>query len=475
MAKKKDQERTYMQIPFGEGKRTYQTKKISWVGLNKRQTLDTGVLSDMSNISSSEMPYLTPSKSAGLYDIDKIYSDTRAPLGLFGFDDFLVCVYIEGDNVKIDYITNERHIHTGVLTTATGDIEPQRSIVRFFKDGEDEKLLIFPDKKSIKFRQTSHFTPASITTAPNMKYVTVHLSRLFGVDDNMIYASGFGDYANFVYDTPDNISDSNAWCSPTQANSAATSKFTGITAYNNHVIAFKEKFIHELYNTKNPFRIQDLFKEGCIDSRSIAEVAGRLFFVDDDGVKVFTGGYPKVISEPLGIDIFSQAIAGTDGRYYYLYCKEKGADWHFFIFDTLYGVWTEHTTQSKILQFANNKNGVFMLCEDGYIYKLNSGDYGDWYAITDFVTNRTIDIKHIRKIQLLADIKQGSNLKVYIKYDNNTAWEEIYSSTSYGQQRIVITPKITANYGYKLKFSGKGYVKLYQMEIRTKEGGDLYI
>ena len=85
---------------------------------------------------------------------------------------------------------------------------------------------------------------------------------------------------------PDDIQEWHAWKSATQSNPyASDAKFTGITSFQNHIIAFKDGFIHELYNTKNPFRIQDLFREGCIDNRSICEVDGSLYFVDRDGVK----------------------------------------------------------------------------------------------------------------------------------------------------------------------------------------------
>ena len=101
---------------------------------------------------------------------------------------------------------------------------------------------------------------------PPIKYATVHLSRLFGVSDDRVYASGYNDYTNWNLDSVDGYNESNAWCTPAQSNTKAGGIFTGITTFQSHVICFKRDFMHEIYNTKNPFRIQDIFAEGTIVS-----------------------------------------------------------------------------------------------------------------------------------------------------------------------------------------------------------------
>ena len=141
------------------------------------------------------------------------------------------------------------------------------------------KLLIFPDRMSMDFEVASNFTPALITGMPNIKYATVHLSRLFGVDDGRVYASEFNDYAGWDIDTIDTetgYSPNHAWVSPVGANTKSDGVFTGITTYENHVICFKSDFMHEIYNNKNPFRVQDIYAEGTIDNRSIQNVDGKI-------------------------------------------------------------------------------------------------------------------------------------------------------------------------------------------------------
>lgn len=337
-----------------------------------------------------------------------------------------------------------------------------------------------------------------VTAVPNMppiKYATVHLSRLFGVDDSRIYASGFNDYTNWNLDTVDEYGENNAWVSPAQSNTKADGDFTGITTFENHVICFKRDFMHEIYNTKNPFRIQDIFEEGTIDNRTIQNVDGKLIFVSSDGVKIYTGANPRIISLNLDIDKFVYAASGTDGRNYYLYCDDDEAEptRRMLTYDAYVGQWSEQSISARVKNFASTAAGTYILCEaeEGEapkIYKLNSGLYGNsisWAFETDLITRQgstpTVDIKHIKKIQLLADIKAGAYIKVYALYDgeefNSASSQLLYDSGTAENDRtlpIRVKARKSAHYSLKLHFEGRGYIKLYEMELFFEQGGDLY-
>lgn len=315
---------------------------------------------------------------------------------------------------------------------------------------------------------------------PNIKYAAVHLSRLFGVDDDRVYASGYNDYTNWNLDTIDEYNESNAWCSPAQSNTKAGGVFTGITTYQNYVICFKKDFMHELYNTKNPFRIQDVFAEGAIDNRTLQDVDGKLIFVSEDDVKIFTGSNPRIIGYNLNIAKFEHAVAGTDNRNYYLYCEDENGAQRLFMYDTYFEEWSEQDVIDAVLNFAHTKHGMYMLCNDGYVYQLDSKRYNhSWSFETDLITNETVNIKHIKKIQLFADVASGANVKVYFLYDDETfnadTSQLAYSSSGSGRKAIRVKPRLTAHYGVKLHIEGSGYVRLYELELGMETGGDLYV
>ena len=315
---------------------------------------------------------------------------------------------------------------------------------------------------------------------PDIKYAAVHLSRLFGVDDDRVYASGYNDYTNWNLDTIDEYNESNAWCSPAQSNTKAGGVFTGIANFQGHIVCFKRDFMHEIYNTKNPFRIQDIYAEGAIDHRTIQDVDGRLIFVSGDDVKIYTGSNPRIIGYYLNMPEYVNAVSGTDGRCYYLYCEDADENKRLFVYDTIAEHWSEQAIYDTVLSFAHNKNGMYMLCDDGYIYKMDSGNYRhSWSFETDLITNETVNIKHIKKIQMFADIASGANIKAYILYDDEEFDEDtshlVYESTGYGQKPIRVKPRKTASYGIKLHIEGYGYVKLYELELFMENGGDLYV
>lgn len=365
----------------------------------------------------------------------------------------------------------------------------------YWKNSYDENTYKYVkvDNGSASYAWRISIAPAF----PNLKYATVHLSRLFGVDDERVYVSGFNDYTNWNLDVMES-EESNAWVSAAQSNTKADGQFTGIAVYDNHVVCFKHDYMHEIYNNKNPFRLQDIYAEGCIDNRSIQEVDGKLIFVSQDEVKVYTGGNPRIIGYYLGIDNFRMAVSGTDGRNYYLYCLDDKGKAHLFTYDTFAEQWSEQETiktsegyDVDVLYFGHNKCGMFMLCDNGMIYKMDTGTHDlDWSFETDLSTAlssssssgfKSVNIKHIRKIQMYVYIKPGSTMKIYGLYD-----EDIFNADSAhllfdsekdgltGMIPIRIKPRMTASYGFKLHFEGHGYVRIHSMEVYKTQGGELY-
>ena len=134
------------------------------------------------------------------------------------------------------------------------------------------------------------------------------------------------------------------------------------------------------------------------------------------------------------------------------------------------------------------KNGMYMLCGNGAIYQMDTGSYNhDWSFETELITSQTVDIKHIKKLQMFVEHKSSADMQVYILYDNEefdkmdeTEQEKrlVYDTKGKGKSGkypIRVKPRKTANYGFKLHVKGFGYVKLYELEIFIESGGDMYV
>lgn len=560
MAKKKEEQLSYMQMPLPSGRKSHRTAKRSWAGLNYRHTIDSGALSKSFNTSTIEAPAIVP--ASGYVEIG--CETGVSPIGLFGFGDFLIHIFRYYESIYVEYIrldengmSTESYISVLQDGGATEADEYPRCVVQFnvydkptdpVRGKFTKKLLIFPDKKSMDFDITSsdfpisdmdvlvkEFTPADgkdtppdsashnyyymnsktsdvyqwfddqsdssksgwrVSVPPSfppIKYAAVHASRLFGVDDDRVYASGFNDYTNWNLDSIDEYNESNAWCSPAQSNTKASGKFTGITNFQGHIVCFKRDFMHEIYNTKNPFRIQDIFAEGAIDHRTIQEVGGKLIFVSGDDVKMYTGANPRSIGYNLNMPKYDHAVSGADDRFYYLYCENDAYNKRFFVYDTFTEQWSEWDPGDGIVGFAYAKNGAYVLSRGcafssvSGIYRLNPNTPIDsWCFETDLITNGTVNIKHIKKMQMLAEFRTGTNMTVHFLYDDEvfdrlTAAERdercVYrlESPPNGKKTIRIKPRKTANYGIKLHVEGHGYFKIHELELFIENGGDLYV
>lgn len=320
-----------------------------------------------------------------------------------------------------------------------------------------------------------------LSDVPKMHYVCTAHQRLFGIDEGRVFASGYNDYTDWSFDTADEFSADNAWMSSTQSGSGGDN--TGIIAYGGSVFVFKKDKTFEIVNTKNPFRITECFPVGAIDQRAIQVVGSYLIFVGEDSIMLYNGTSLKNIGHKLNIDRFSGAVSGTDGRLFYLYCTTSEGEKRFFVYDTLTGLWAEEEVTAELVGFAKSNNGMYALSGDGDIYRLDTEDFGHgWFIETDFFTNGTVDIKHIRKLQMLADLAPGSSMKAYIIYDDEKFDPEkshlIFERENDGESTVKavirVLPRRTASYGFKIRIEGFGYAKLYQMELGLTGGGELY-
>lgn len=604
--KKKEQELQYLQMPLPQGQKRGKMTKVSWSGINYRQTKDTGEISKELNISTDVAPYLTPSEKrkkimnlkmneeGAFLDIygygdGLVYSETYPCEGIsttgMEYDakiDYRLLTFSEEGTKEHDYWGYAGVIAEGVLN-GDGSLGAKTVLFRYFTSYKNiaeiemgERLLFFPAKRSVNFKPITvvnkHFhnsgsgikgslitmylrqhgsysgwmyfpciaeyfkykdsaeeekpdcaktapgsyngpwikyrgkgdgsrewhwnsysewqipEAAEITVAPSLKHLCVAHQRLFGIDDGRVFASGFNDYENWNFDTADTFSAENAWMSATQ--SARGGNNTGIKEYGGSVFVFKEKSTLEITNTKNPFRINEVFSTGAIDQRGIQVVGNYLIFVSDESVMLYNGSSLKDIGYNLGVERFYSAVSGTDGRKFYLFCETDKKEKNLFVYDTYTGFWTEEDIRNEageemeIVSFAICDKGVFLVDADFNLYKLDTKDYDhEWMMETDFILNNTVDIKHINKVQLFAELSPGTKVRAYILYDGEEFSEEtshlIIERENRGEKTINVpirvVPRKTANYGFKIRIEGYGFVKLYQMELLITGGGEKYI
>lgn len=462
---------------------SYVFRKRTFGGMLGIQFPDSDQCQKAENIDLSKLPYYISA-----HDKPKsVRSGYASPISIHAFDGFYIVVYKRSTKVYLDYVTPSA-TYTAELGNASTGEEPIRSIVQFnlYDDPYDpaggefvKKLIIYPDKKTMDYEIKANFTVADldvdINYTPDLKYATVFQSRVFGVDNDRIYASAYNDYSNWDLDTADEQLAQNAWMTTAQSNSKAGSDFVGVTVYDDTVIAFKKGFMHEVTNNKNPFRLIDVYHEGALDSRAIQEVDGRLLFASTNGVMQYTGGKPSCVSGGMELDFRGEkGISGAYGGNYYVYHEKSGK---LYVFNVNTEQWGTLAIDSPPVCFSSDPDHLYMLAENGSVYLINSDDKANssFNVVLSPTAYGNLQNKMMEKITVLADIPIGASLHVTLRRSNGESFNLLaYGSSENGEKLLAAMVNQSSGFHHTLEFDAEGDVKIKFIEVRYKYADEVY-
>ncbi len=309
---------------------------------------------------------------------------------------------------------------------------------------------------------------------PDMDYICSDHNRLWGCKDDTIYASKLGDPFNF--NVFDGLS-TDSWS--VQAGTAG--KFTGCISYLGYPIFFKNDMVYKIYgNTPNNYEGSSTMTLGLANNKSLAIAGERLFYLNKDGIVVYTGGIPQLVSEPLGAK-YTDGVAGSDGLNYYISMKAADGTYAFFVYDTLNGLWSKEDTL-RALDFAYCGQ-LNVLAYDGTIKTVSpcskpagsteEGNISWMVQFADFYADSP-NKKGVAKVHLRLNLVSGATATAYIKYNGDSAWTTISPSMSGTYKRsyyLPIIPKRSDNFSVKL--AGTGKCDIYSMSLEYYTGSQL--
>lgn len=299
-----------------------------------------------------------------------------------------------------------------------------------------------------------------ISNAPKTHIYTVDDNRLFALEGNKL-----------------------SWCDPTDITNWTTGESGNITitemrgegsaliTMNDAVYCFSGRSLHILYgdDTGN-YALSNTIDVGCVGFRALAKYNDSIYFLDYDGLKVYSNGVINSISDkisywiknPLYSNLLSKAAMAINEDYLYLSLRSS-------------------TPNMDITVELNLKTGVFNLWDEAYNAFTKSGKilYGvkakgtglveigtktnhskEWYYETPMKFlgfNKQI----VSSIPIVVDLPIGSTLKLAFNTNPNTpSWKDIYTfiSSSNVQRVVVDIPMTDLNNvdWYQLKLSGTG-------------------
>lgn len=458
----------------------YKTSKVLFpvgFGVNNGYSeldIKSGYSSDESNLDSREYP------SLHVRTTRKNFSDDLAGT-IYGLgkrnDDNLIAV----DGTVGKYWTGSAwsNIWTG-LTAANAEISNFNDYT-ILVNGTDNKYW---DGAS---------DTGDLADMPASNYIAVHANRMYSASNstNVLSFSALNDHTDWTT--------ANDAGSITIDEGQVGGNASGLVAYANHIIYFKNSSMHELYGT-GPlnYRFQTISDRiGCVSHRTIVEVHGILFWLGYEGVYWYTGGTaPSLISSPyiqsyidnLDTSNLTKACAGTDGDRYYLCLPQTGGTFIVLTCDIEKAmqenfkqvIWhVEDTTEFK--QFETLQRTLYGMPTNGQMLKMvdSTGtetiawSYETGKKILDYPSTKT----NLRHVYIVGTIPTGTTAKLAIKTNEGSYTDIQTLSTSSSKQRIrVIVPKEkvhNANW-FQLKLYGSGSATINRIEMQVRLRRDSY-
>lgn len=435
---------------------------------------------EIKNMNSYAAPALAPRKKR--YNYTYGFSGTMS--SLFKHKDSIMCL-VEGNKWK-------KIINDIVSDVATLSSSADASVVDFL----DKTILVNgADKKA----WDGNTTVENITDMPASHFIALHANRLY-VANKKNQTLTFS--ALRKYDDWKTAEDSGV----IEIETSDGTGCTGLVSYANHIMYFKKNSMHELYGTGPLNYVMKTLTDdiGCVSNRSIQEVQGRLYFLSQDGIRVYSGGTVpnNTISFPIQEYIdqldpnkFNRCVAGTDQERYFINLQLKYNKNVLCVFDTRFNVWYVED-DIKFTDFVYFKNNLFGLNDGSFIVgDPNNGtaaksivnmseDEGnetfDWHWISKtFQDGTPSGKKTYYKFFITAKMDTGSSFDVSIStnFSGNTFTKvaTIVPKTPANMERILIPVNVANNVDWiRIKLSGTGYVEFYNIERQMRIMPNVY-
>ncbi|MFT9498244.1 hypothetical protein [Anaerosolibacter sp.] len=322
-------------------------------------------------------------------------------------------------------------------------------------------------------------TTGNVAGMPNSNFLAVHANRLYAAsrDSQTLSFSALRIYNDWT-----TVDDAGSIVAETRDGEGCS----GLTAFANHVVLFKEHSMHELYGTgPRNYQFNTTSDQiGCISDRTIKEVKGRLFWLGYEGVYMYSGGVaPTLISFPLQgyidrLDIANKlkACAGTDEERYYISIPIDSGSKILCVYDTRFGKWYVED-DIKIVEFTEFQNVLYGIAEDGQVKKMidaAGGETIEWYWISkSFNEGSLSQKKEWYRLYFIVNLPTGSTLNVglsnSVSGDDFTTIKTFSSSSAVFNQQIEIPLTIAQKADWvRIKLSGTGPCDIHAMEKQLR-------
>ena len=315
---------------------------------------------------------------------------------------------------------------------------------------------------------------------PKMDYVTESGNRLwgcrYGVSDgktvNELYCCKLGDFKN--WECYQGVA-TDSW----RASCGSDGRFTGAATLADSPIFFKEDCFHRIYpSAQGAHRVVEQKARGVQrgSERSLTVIADRLYYKARDGVCVYDGSLPYLISDAFGTELYRRAAAGGARGKYYISMQNAQDVWELFVYDTLKGLWHREDVL-HIAQFAALDDELYMLRDDGTLMTAygSGGTLEEavaWSATSGIMACGLTGKKYISRLNLRMQLPVGSRCDFWIEYDSGGQWVHAGHMEGWGIRTFLLPIRPQRCDHLRFRMTGTGPVKLFSLSRILESGSD---
>lgn len=392
---------------------------------------------------------------------DKLYIDLTndQPTSLITSETYSSAV-VTNNSITATGIGNTFHEGDTVDLSGTG-ITGTRIVVQ---TGSTENELKFVDD-AISGTLSGSLTVQ--TSVPDLDYICSSNNRIWGVcnADNTVYASALGDPTSFF----DYTGESGAY----SVAIGSEGDFTGICDYGGAVCIWKEYMLHKILGSyPSEYYMIDVPVYGVQkgSERSLVIINNILYYKGVFGVYQYGGNRPVSISQALGDAIYTGAVAGTDGRKYYI-CMALNGTYSLYAYDLDHGLWMREE-EVQLDAMANNGSDVYYLSDKVttsgnttthtrkiFLIGTTIDSTQQWTCTFCLFTEDIFNRKGYLKLLLRLDMVTGSELDIYVKEDRR-AFRQAFHRDATSKCTLTVPIRLGRCDRFEVKFTGVGDVTI---------------
>ncbi|MBQ1372047.1 MAG: hypothetical protein IIY70_03865, partial [Oscillospiraceae bacterium] len=310
---------------------------------------------------------------------------------------------------------------------------------------------------------------------PEMDFVVEAANRLWGCrcsdGVNELYGSKLGDFRNWsVFEglSTDSYRVARGHDGP----------YTGAAVLGGCPLFFRADCLEKIFPSSNGDHGVVTVSLSGIEpgsSGSAVVIRDRLYYKSVDGICVYGGTLPTLVSRALGGQRFHNAVGAALGSCYYVCMEPELGASELFVLDTDSGCWYREEDEAFVSAYTQDGK-LYLLPEAGEgLLCVNEAEdsFGvEWYLETGDLTPQMGTHRFVTRLQLTARLEQAAELRVYLSCDGGP-WlrkgeffgNELHSMT------LPLLPRRCRR--IRLRLEGVGGMELHQLSWLTEAGSDV--